>query len=272
MPTTRSNRTVPNAQSLGPMMQQQTAVNVEQDDPDIPSKNLPNPDDPAEQQPRTGGRPRARRVNATALAQGAPNLANGNDTSSPTKARKRGRELEENNNPAAKKVKAKANTSQLSKKAKAVKKTAVVNRRDPLPDRPGRNVHPAKVTKPTTTRRTSQEVAAEREAKKRAMEEKIREGEKAKEFLALMNINEDIDDDELLTENPQRLSAAIRKRGREYQGDTDDEGEVFDFDAVENAVYSDESASVEQLEPAKVKRKVSQYVHASVAIVDSRTD
>lgn len=55
MPTTRSNRTVPNAQSLGPMMQQQTAVNVEQDNPDIPSKNLPNPDDPAEQQPRTGG-------------------------------------------------------------------------------------------------------------------------------------------------------------------------------------------------------------------------
>lgn len=265
MPTTRSNRTEPNAQSLGPMMQHQTEVNVERDDPDIPSNNLPNPDDPEQQQPRTRGRPRARRVNATALAQGAPNLANGNDTSSPTKARKRGQELEENNNPAAKKVKAKANTSQPSKKAKDVKRTAVVNRRDPLPDRPGRNVHPAKVTKPTTTRRTSQEVAAEHEAKKRAMEEKIREGEKAKEFLALMNINEDIDDDELLTENPQRLSAAIRKHGR----DTDDEGEVFDFDAVENAVYSDESASVE---PAKVKPKVSQYVHASVAIVDSWTD
>ena len=146
-----------------------------------------------------------------------------------------------------------------------MKQTAVVNHRDPLPDRPGRNVHPAKVTKPTTTRRTSQEVAAEREAKKRAMEEKIQEGEKAKEFLVLMNINEDIDDDKLLTENPQRLSAAIRKRGR----DTDDEGEVFDFDAVENAVYSDKSASVE---PAKVKQKVSQYVHANVAIVDLWTD
>ena len=94
-------------------------------------------------------------------------------------------------------------------------------------------------------------------------------GEKAKKFLALMNINEDINNDELLTENPQHLPTAIRKRGREYQGDTDDEGEVFDFDTVENAVYSDKLASVE---PAEVKWKVSQYVHASMAIVDLWTD
>lgn len=50
--------------------------------------------------------------------------------------------------------------------------------RDPLPNRPGRNVHPAT---PKRTRRTAQEVAAEREAQKQAIEEKIREGERAKE-------------------------------------------------------------------------------------------
>jgi hypothetical protein len=151
--------------------------------------------------------------------------------------------------------------SQPSAKGKALrghKQTGVVNPRNPLPDCPGRNVHPAK---PTTTRRTSQEVAAEREAKKRAMEERIREGEKAKEFLALMNINEDLNDEELLTENPQCLSAAIRKCGRACLDDSDDEGEEFNFDAVEDGVYSDDLT----VEPAKVKGKtVSCHVHASV--------
>jgi hypothetical protein len=130
--------------------------------------------------------------------------------------------------------------------------------RDPLPDCPGRNVHPAK---PTTTHRTSQEVAAEHEAKKQAMEEKIREGEKAKEFLALMNINEDLNNEELLTENPQCLSAAICKHGRACLDDSDDEGEEFNFDAVKDGVYSDDL----MVEPAKVKGKaVSGQMHASV--------
>ncbi|KAF8235537.1 hypothetical protein L208DRAFT_1256719 [Tricholoma matsutake] len=80
--------------------------------------------------------------------------------------------------------------------------------RDPLPNRPGQNVHPAT---PKQTRRTAQEVAAEREAQKQAIEEKIREGERAKELLAQMNVNEGLEDKQMLTENPQQLSAAIRK-------------------------------------------------------------
>jgi len=61
------------------------------------------------------------------------------------------------------------------------KQNVSVAPREPLPDRPGRNVHPAGQR---ATRRTPQEVAAEREAKMQAIEEKIREGEKAKELLA----------------------------------------------------------------------------------------
>ena len=275
MPTTRFNQankpqTKSNARRLNPMTRQgQTEVEVEQESGD-PNSDLPNPDSLEQQKPKAKGRPRARRVNATALARDSQSLTNDTDTFSPqaanTNTRKRGREAEATvngpddniNNPAPKKAKCKVdNASQPSGKAKPMrrqKQTAVVNPRDPLPDRPGRNIHPAKVAKPTTIRRTSQEVAAECEAKKRAMEEKIQEGEKAKEFLAWMNTNEDLDNDELLTENPQRLSAAIRKRGREYPGDTDEGsgGEEFDFDEVENAVYSDELS----VGPVKVNRKV----------------
>ncbi|KAF8221913.1 hypothetical protein L208DRAFT_1527612 [Tricholoma matsutake] len=128
------------------------------------------------------------------------------------------------------------------------KQTGVVNARDPLPDCPGRNVHP---TKPTTTCCTSQEVAAEWKAKKRAMEEKIHEGEKAKEFLALMNINEDLNNEELLTENPQHLSTAICKHGRACLDDSDDEGEEFNFDTVKDGVYSHDLT----VKPEKVKGK-----------------
>jgi len=52
--------------------------------------------------------------------------------------------------------------------------------RDPLPDRHGRNTHPAsRLGKPT--RRTAQEVAAAHEVERQALEEKIHEGEKAKQ-------------------------------------------------------------------------------------------
>lgn len=286
MPTTRFNQAKPkpktksNARRPDPTTQQgQTEAEVEQENP---NSDLPNPDASEQQKPKAMGRPRARRVNATALARDSQSLTNDADTFSPqagnTRPRKRGRGAEATvdgaddnvDDPAPKKAKCKVDdASQPPVKAKATrrqKQTAVVSPRDPLPDRPGRNVHPAKVAKPTTIRRTSQEVTAEREAKKRAIEEKIREGEKAKELLALMNTNEDHDDDELLTKNPQRLSAAIRKRGREYQDDTSEESgeEEFDFEEVENAVYSDESS----VAPAKVNKKVHVCLFAHEAIAD----
>ena len=106
--------------------------------------------------------------------------------------------------------------------------------RDPLPDRPGRNIHPVKLP---PTRRTSQEVAAEHDAKKRAIEEKIREGERAKDLLAQLNVNEELYDEELY-DNPQRLSTALHKRGA-CLDDSDGEGEKFDFGATEDDSDSD---------------------------------
>ena len=64
--------------------------------------------------------------------------------------------------------------------------------RSPLPERIGRNIHPAPKK---GTRRTPQEVQAEREAHKKAIEEKIRELEEAKRLLAEANAAEDIEDD-----------------------------------------------------------------------------
>jgi hypothetical protein len=131
------------------------------------------------------------------------------------------------------------------KTSRKQKQSANATPREPLPDRPGRNVHPAGQR---ATRRTPQEVAAEHEAKKRAIEEKIREGEKAKELLAQLNVDEDLRDEEMLTKNPQRLSAAIRKRGRQYLED-DEDGEEFDFAAIEEEPSSDDVGE----EPVKAK-------------------
>ena len=64
-------------------------------------------------------------------------------------------------------------------------------------------------------------------------------GKRAKELLAQMNINEDLQDEAMLTENPQWLSAAIHKCGRQYIED-DEDGELFDFTAVKQESYSND--------------------------------
>jgi hypothetical protein len=63
-----------------------------------------------------------------------------------------------------------------------------------------------------------------------------------------MNINEDLQDEAMLTKNPQQLSAAIRKCGRQYLED-DEDGELFDFAAVKKESYSDDMGP----KPVKVK-------------------
>ncbi|KAH9998878.1 hypothetical protein BJV74DRAFT_883125 [Russula compacta] len=254
MPMTWSNNTKPkphiklDAESADPPRMQcgQAEVQVERLGSNVPSDNPPDP--------RMQGQ-----LLANVVAPGH-SLANGDDTSLPaiTGTRKCGRKLTEtiinepDEDPASKQAKSSmGEASQSSKKGKAVcrqKQAVMFVPRDPLPDHPGRNVHPAK---PTNTCWTSQKVAAEHEAKKQAMEEKIHEGERAKEFLALMNINEDLKNKELLTENPQCLSAVICKHGRACLDDSDGEGKVFDFDAVKDGVYLDDST----VGPAKTKGK-----------------
>lgn len=129
------------------------------------------------------------------------------------------------------------------KSVRGQRPTKVLPSREPLPDRTGRNVHPVK---PKATRRTPQEVAADREAQIRELQNRIRVAEEAKELLAQMHVNEERDDEQMLVDNPQRLSAAIRKRGRDLE---DSEGENFDFDGVEKDAYSDD----EVVKPVKRK-------------------
>lgn len=147
--------------------------------------------------------------------------------------------------PPPKRVKAnKANDNepprQQAKANNSNKRTA----RDPLPDRQVRNVHPAG-QKPK--RRTTQEVAAEREAKQKALEEKIQQLENAKKLLAEANAYEDIQDDEMSQFIPQRLSTAIQKHQHTELDDESEVGEAFDFEGV------DVMNSSESEEPVKEK-------------------
>ena len=127
------------------------------------------------------------------------------------------------------------------------KRNEVAAIRDPVPNRPGWNVHPAT---PKWTCRTAQEVAAEREAQKQATEEKIQEGERAKELLAQMNVNEGLEDEQMLTKNPQWLSAAIHKQGGKCLDESED-GEDFDFTTVNQESYSDDLSDEPQAETGK---------------------
>ncbi|KAH9956941.1 hypothetical protein BJV74DRAFT_891454 [Russula compacta] len=158
MPMTWSNNTKPkphiklDAESADPPRMQCGQAEVQAE---RLGSNVPSDNPP---DPRMWGQ-----LLANVVAPGH-SLANGDDTSLPaiTGTRKRGRKLtkmiinEPDEDPASKRAKSgMGEASQSSKKGKA-------------------------------------KVAAEHEAKKQAMEEKIREGERAKEFLALMNINEDL--------------------------------------------------------------------------------
>ena len=130
------------------------------------------------------------------------------------------------------------------KKGRPRKQPQDITQRAPLPDRSVRNIHPAGQPTP---RRTSKEVAAEREAQRQALEAKIREGEQAKLLFAQMNVAEECLDDEMNVDNPQRLSVALRKCGRD-DFDASDNGEHFDFAAIDEASPSeaDDSEPVQQ--------------------------
>jgi hypothetical protein len=79
-------------------------------------------------------------------------------------------------------------------------------------------------------RRTSAKVAAKQEAKRKAIEDKIRELEKAKQLLAELNVAKDLEMDD---GNPQRLSAAARKRTCDELDYDSNGGEAFDFADVD---------------------------------------
>lgn len=178
----------------------------------------------------------------------------------PTKPHKRGQKHATEDDvgdgaPPPKKAKGDIGVSKLppqpvAKTAPACKKAEVVPRAA-LPDHQGRNVHPA--VQPTK-HRSSQEVAAECEAKQKAIEDKIQEGKKVKQLLAELNIAEDLEMDG--DKDPQRLSAATRKHGGDVSEHASMDREVFDFMDVDEML--DSAPEIEDEEPAPKAKTVSE--------------
>jgi len=95
------------------------------------------------------------------------------------------------------------------KKTKSSKVKALPPNRDALPP----------------TRRTSKQVAAEREAIRKAAEEEAERGEAAMRLLAKMQVDEEMLDEDMEIDNPHHL-AAVGGRSRADSGD--DGGESFE--------------------------------------------
>ncbi|KAF8259890.1 hypothetical protein EI94DRAFT_1812524 [Lactarius quietus] len=99
-----------------------------------------------------------------------------------------------------------------------------VNPTHALRDRPGRNIHPAGMRK---VQHSKEQVEANCEASLKAQQQKLDKIQKAKDFLAWMNILEECNEDDLSTIYPQRLSTRINKR---CQADAETESdEYFDI-------------------------------------------
>ncbi|KIJ89647.1 hypothetical protein K443DRAFT_126719, partial [Laccaria amethystina LaAM-08-1] len=163
------------------------------------------------------------------------------------------------NAPPAKKTKDdKVSVTEPAAKTTATKKADALPRA-PLPDHQGRNVHPAGQT---VRRHTAVEVAAEQEAKRKAIEDKIQELERAKQLLAEMNVAEDLEMDD---GNPQRLSAAAWKRTCDELDYDSDGGEAFNFDDVDVMPDSDlEEPAPKAKAPKKVVKPAKGAVRKEV--------
>jgi hypothetical protein len=126
--------------------------------------------------------------------------------------------------------------------------------RSPLPDRVGRNTHPAT---PKGTRRSSEQVAADNVAKKAAekklLEEQIRLGEMAKLQFAQMQVDDEHADIEMRRRNPTRLSAVKHTNQPVSMQVESTDGEEFDFAKVGDTSSSESEVVVQPVR----KRKVS---------------
>lgn len=106
-----------------------------------------------------------------------------------------------------------------------------------LPARNVRNHRPAlKANLVPVPRRTSKQVAEDREALREAAEEQVEKGKKAMLLLAQMQVDEEHLDDEMEVDNPLTLSAEVKAPG----GNSDSDCESFD--KVDSS-SSDESQS-----------------------------
>ncbi|KAF8264617.1 hypothetical protein EI94DRAFT_1703098 [Lactarius quietus] len=110
-----------------------------------------------------------------------------------------------------------------------------VNPTHALQDRPGCNIHPAGMQK---VQRSKEQVEANCEASLKAQQQKLNEIQKAKDFLAWMNILEECNEDNLSTIYPQHLSMRINKQ-RHIDAETESD-EYFDI-RVDNCSDLDSS-------------------------------
>lgn len=118
-----------------------------------------------------------------------------------------------------------------------------------LPNRPGRNIHPAGVRK---VRRSKEQVDADRKAGLKALEEKMHEVRMAKELLARMNVLEEHEENDLPALYPQRLSAHKR-----LHADVDsDSDECFDIRVDDEGSDSDTSSKSDNATKLKTKVRV----------------
>lgn len=117
-----------------------------------------------------------------------------------------------------------------------------------LPDRIGQNKNPAaKAGLQKGTRRTPQQVAADREAKEEALRRKAQQFDNAKKRFAEMQFAEDEEIEAKITGNLQQL--ALGKKKQQPGSYIESEGEVFEeLDADVEETESDESEPV----PVKV--------------------
>ena len=137
---------------------------------------------------------------------------------------------------------------------KAQSKAAVPTRA--LPDRPGRNVHPAGQPKP---RRSKEEVEVEREARMKELEDLMHIARMAQEDIARLNLMEEVEDD-----LPRHLSLKIQKRPyTDIEADSEDE--YFNLRDAENGSDSDSSES-DNATKAKMRVSVQHHIQTRPSV------
>lgn len=131
-----------------------------------------------------------------------------------------------------------------------------------LPNRPGRNIHPAGVRK---VRRSKKQIEADREAALKAAEERDREIQTGKELIVHMNVHEEHEAEDLPVLYPQRLSTRLAKR-RYADADSESE-ECFDIrvDDVSDPDSSSESDKEAQMKVSVPCRFRSGWCHTTAS-------
>ncbi|KAH9066943.1 hypothetical protein EDB83DRAFT_2519259 [Lactarius deliciosus] len=121
-----------------------------------------------------------------------------------------------------------------------------------LPSRRGRNVHPAGQPR---IRRNKEQIKADLAAREKALEEKTREVQAAKEHLAQLNIMEECEEDDLPVPHPQFLSTVHKRRHEDVETDGDESFDFSEADAHPDA--SDDSSSESESNKATETRTKS---------------